>query len=162
MRKHIVLIIVGCLFLGVGMVLTAVDIFDYKYVNVLPSNTLTQKTITYDETIDNRSVYIVYGGENSIIKQEASIPVGHIKIDVSYYSDFGTISRDIQDDMSYKIIDINFNTHMRNINNIKKLMNLGIDGLKRKKLYNYSLLFEPTLAVYINSEDIEYVKIRNY
>lgn len=162
MKRHFVSLIIGCLLLGIGAAYTAVDFYNYDYINKLPSSNIISKVVTLNESFDGKKIMVItYDGKASI-KESSDIEVGKARIEISYYDLFGSLDQNNEETSSYKIYRVSINPRHNNWEETRRLVDLGIDNLKDKKIYNYSWYYRPVITVYVNTVDKDNVKIDNY
>ena len=76
-----------------------------------------------------------------------------IKIVANYYKDTNIIDIEEYETYGYNVIEI-WNYERYN----KEIINLLIKNLKKKEIYNYSLLYKIDIKIYATSENIEKLK----
>ncbi|MDD3048527.1 MAG: hypothetical protein PHQ89_00860 [Bacilli bacterium] len=162
MKKYVVSLAIGCILFGIGCAVFAVEIYDYNYENTLPVNELAVKTITLDETLENKNYFVLSKSSKMDAIIDDTIEIGHVKIVISYYSSFTNLNKSYEEYSNYKLLMLDTNAKVNNFNQTKSFIDLVVAKLKAKEIYNYSLLFQPNIVVYINSANTDNVKVKNY
>lgn len=143
---NFILFIIGCM-------LSFDYIINLEYYDELPNN-LAPATIKYDEVLNGKT-YIPNGDYELVI--DNNLEDNHILVEINYYDEFETVNkhRGNNEDEEY----INFYTTDKNsgIETAKKVNKLFIDNLKANKIYNYSLLNEMKIKIYINENTKELI-----
>ena len=150
MKRYILGFILGVVLIGVGTGLFIVEVFEYDYVDGLPS-TITEKTDTFTYTLNNEAIYF---GDATIVTSD-EIAKGTVKAEVTYYSDATNIKENVSN--LYNGRTVNYYTTYK-VNSVKYFYNFTIDSLKDKKMYNYELFESIKVKVYVNSADVALVK----
>lgn len=162
MKKHLISLIVGCIFFGIGITMTILNVFDYDYINSFSDSKIKQSTLIFNDTINNKNFFVAADASKANLVTDDKLAAGNIKIVVKYYGDFTRAIKRIEETPNYKLFKIDIDFNINNFEQTKKLFNVTIDALKDKKIYNYSALLKSDVTVYCNSADSNYVKIGNY
>lgn len=149
--------LVGLSLVGIGFGISIIDIAYTEILDELPENSieLTSRIEEYDMVdnlvIDDHNWYssnVEYVVDNSLTDT--------IKLELTYYNDVNRVE-------IYKSESSNF-TYINAYNETrwnKKILNLILNNLKDKKIYDYDILFEYTLKVYTSESNIDKIK-ENY
>lgn len=163
MKKQIIIYIVSFILIMAGSIWTAFEVFDYKLTNKFTKNELTTKTVSYETSINKARVFVKTDCYRKIklIKSDL-IPVGTVKINVTYFNQLFSVnySSNISNREQTLLLSFNRIRNEENFNNIRMIINITIDGLKNKTIYNYAKALRPSIEVLANSSDINTVKIR--
>lgn len=142
-------LITSIVLIVIGFIWTFDYFMNLTYYNYLPTNVYSEKTVTYTKNIDGMT-RIVENNKEIIV--DNSLNDNEIKVEITYYSDFikiyglEVISNDNLDNIYIDLSDIDDN----GINIGKTLNKTIIKDLKENKIYNYSLLGESSLKIYVN------------
>jgi hypothetical protein len=121
----------------VGVALTVSEVFDFTVKNDFNNAELTKKAQVYDITKTTKLMDISTDNtKDPTIVYDDTITAGNVRIIVTYYNTFIDITKDstFLNDREVVYIDADGITHF---NNIKKFINISIEGLKHKEVYNY-------------------------
>ncbi|MDD2203247.1 MAG: hypothetical protein PHT75_02890 [Bacilli bacterium] len=160
MKKHIFTIVISLFVIMFGFLLTITEIIDFKFVNTFNSEVVSISEKSYQFDITSPSVIIDSRNLNEVdIEYDEDIQVGTIKIKATYYDDFVIIEKIDSIENNSDLISI-VTEGVSNKRAIKKYIDLTIEGLKEKEIYNYYQALKPNLKIMINNEDADIVKIR--
>jgi hypothetical protein len=160
MKKYFISLIVGLCFIVCGALISFYEALDFRVVDKFVNDNFSEKTITYDLKNTNDLVIINTPFiSNTSIEYDNTIPSGNYRITIKYYNEILDIDKysEVEDKTEYVNIDMD---SREDFDNLKKLINVTIDGLRDKKVYNYSKALSPTIKVYINASDKD--KIESY
>ena len=142
--------IIGLSLIGIGTGFSIFNVFSIDYINEAPNTKfeLASKEYIYEYT-DNLVFH--HANNKSYIVDESL--GNNIKVNIEYYKDINMIEYMSSQFNIYTVIDFwNYNRVNKNI------INLIIDNLKDRKIYNYDLLYENKVNIYANSETINKLK----
>ncbi len=155
-KHHFLSLIIGFIITLVGLVSTIDYVMGFTFYNELPNDKFTTKTITYEEQITvptsimNNDVKVIV---------DSTLEDNFAKFEVTYYDENNAsvekrfYKMDEQNDLYFDIEHQNrsFNWN-RDIN--EKL----IDQLKTKEIYNYDLLNQVQVKVYVNDHTKDFIQ----
>ena len=162
MKKHIIIFIVSIVLIMAGSIWTIYEVFDYKLANNFKEDAFTTKTVSFEASITKAKVFVHadrYGKIN--ITKNDEISIGTVKIEVTYFNQLFNVnySSMIDDNNQSLLLSFNHVDEEENFNNFKRILDVTIDGLKNKTIYNYGKAFRPTINVFVNSSDLNVVKM---
>jgi hypothetical protein len=153
MKKYFISLIVGLCFIFFGAIISFYEALDFKVVDKFADNSFSEKTITYDlKNINNSVIISTPYISNASLEYDNSITTGNYKIIITYYNEMFNIDKYSQAEDNTEYVDIDMDSK-DDFETFKKLINVTINGLKDKKVYNYSKSLSPTIKVYINESD---------
>ena len=162
MKKHIIIFVISIVLIIAGSIWTVYEVFDYKLASNFKDNAFTTKTVTFETSITKAKVIVKTGhyGEIKITKND-TIVTGTVKIEVTYFNQLFNVnySSRIDDNNQSLLLTFNNADEEENFNNFRRILDITIDGLKNKTIYNYEKAFRPTIEVFVNSSDLNVVKI---
>lgn len=142
---------VGFVLTIVGSLMTFEYITSFTYYNHL-SEEFIQETITYEETI-TQPTFIT--ADHTEIVVDPNMENYKVKIDATYYKDYVKISMNHENE-SY--IYFNIKNKENNFNWNRDINDKIIKILKEKKAYNYSLLDDVTVKIYVNESTKDLIR----
>lgn len=163
MNKNIRFILIGFVIFLLGYICLQIETKDYLESNKLTSNfVMEQETLSY--SIDDNKYFRITNNERNTninlyidnkLKDEVKIVVSYPNFNVVEY-DYSVTNLD-----NIKLIQIDFNSSSSlNMSDISDILQLGIKSLKDKVKYNYDLLIEPLVKIYVHEdykENIQFV-----
>jgi len=162
MKKHIIVFIVSIVLIMAGSIWTVYEVFDYKLASNFKDSAFTTKTVSFETSITKAKVLVNanHYGKINIIKNDTII-TGTVKIEVTYFNQLFNVnySSRIDDNNQSLLLTFNHADEEENFNNFRRILDVTIDGLKNKTIYNYGKAFRPTIEVFVNSSDLNVVKI---
>lgn len=153
--------IIGIFITSLGTIGIGTGIFGYELANTefINSDPVTNfEKITYSKEYTNNiilhSLNYFYINENSYQIDES---LGDkVIIETTYYNELMYFELNSYSEGNYENIYVN-----RNIKNSKKILDLAINDLKNKKIYNYDKLFNVDVKIKSSSSSINKIK-ENY
>ncbi|MDD2489905.1 MAG: hypothetical protein PHY26_01435 [Bacilli bacterium] len=161
MSKYFISLLVGLIFIVIGVNFFIYDLFKYDYIDSIPVEKFEFNELTIEQTFSNKLLLIDGDYIKSHIIEDDSIIPGNTEIMVRYYDELIDLDINKVEGSSNVTIDVDINYNKNNIEGLRTLFNLCIDNLKERTIYNYSLLFRPEVYIYIHSNDRLNVKIMN-
>ncbi len=163
MKRYIIPLIIGCLFIGIGSAVSAVNLLDFGYINNISSE-YTPKVETINETIGEGQFIISSDWAKIENISNNDIEPGNIEIKISYYNKFADLDKELMATNNTKELEINIMGKVRTTDSVKEFAKMVIEDLRDKEVYNYSLFFRPTITVSHNDVDSNKIEIinRNY
>jgi hypothetical protein len=153
MKRYFISLIVALSLIAIGSIASFYEALDFKVVDSFTNGDLSERIMTYDLKNSTNKVVIdtFFNGDASISYDDTLVP-GSYRLLVTYYSDALYVDKysTIDDDVEY--IDFSVNGK-GDFETFKKFVNITIDGLKNKKIYDYEKALTPSIKVYINSAD---------
>ncbi len=150
-KYHFISLVIGFVITIIGLVGTINYFMGFTFYNELPSDKFKTKTITYEETI-TMPTNIIYGNLDIII--DPSLSDNQVRMDVTYYDVEGaTIKKrmysydDTENNISFYV-----NHQDRSFNWNRDINDKLIEQLKSKEIYNYELLDQVKVRVYVNEK----------
>lgn len=145
--KVLITIITGIILCGAGIGVTSLELTEYSYINKMPPQAQKLSIIKEFEMKDDLKI-INYG--YSDINYVVDKNIKNIKIEVNYYNE--SIKPLIYEDEALIRIDneaeeIDFS-----------MVNIIIDNLKNKKIYNYETYYNYEVKIYANEKNINKLK----
>ena len=137
--------ILGLLFFGAGIGILSIEVTDYKFYNEIPAGYKT-KTIT-EEYPFNKDLYI---SDYNINYVEDNTLKNTFKVEIEYYYDLSKPHIDLDNNNLY-IFSADDEWNFDVVNNF-------ITNLKHKKIYNYALLTDYKINIYISSSNLEILR----
>ncbi len=162
MKNYNFPLLIGGLLLVVGMVLTILDFYRFEYLNTLPEMDLSIREIEIYERFDDKEFRFNKKTALVNIIEDPCLEEDELLIKIIYYNDFATLSKTMDETFNYKKLNIELNYDDIVSSSFKKVLTKGFINLRQGKIYNYSLLFKPTIDVYVNKNDYKRIKIMNY
>ena len=160
-KYHFAPLIVGFGMTLIGLIFTIDYFMGFTFYNKLPNDQFEVKTVTLEETITVPTVMLHYNVEFVL---DNSLADSQVKVKINYYDDRGDASIrkethqwDNIDGTDYGIyyrLDRNDNSFNWNRDINEKLIN----QLKKKEIYDYSLLDEIKIKVYANETTRDLIK----
>ena len=132
--------------LGLSFGLLLVDITNTTYKDSTPDSIKEDVLIKTISATDNLN-YLTYYNPTYQVDETLG---DNFKIEIKYYSDFSKVT--------FSPDNNNFFITHTDKSNFKKIKNLVISDLTKKKLYNYSKLYDYSVTIYGNSSNIENLK----
>jgi hypothetical protein len=153
MKKHFITLIIAFCFVIAGIITMAFETLEFSISDIFVDTNLNKRTVTYNLTKLKDKVEIIAPLNNNIsIAYDNDIPAGNYKIVVTYYKDLLSIDKSNLIDDNNEIVYISVDDHS-NFETFKQLIDITIEGLKNKVLYNYAMALTPEVKVYINEAD---------
>jgi len=137
--------ILGLLFFGAGIGILSIEVTDYKFYNEIPAGYKT-KTMS-QEFAFNKDLYI---GNDRIEYIEDNTLKNTFKVEVEYYDGLSTPYIDL-DNNNLNIYSADDEWNFDVVNNF-------IGNLKHHNIYNYALLTEYKIKIYISKTNLDIVK----
>lgn len=144
---HLSSFVIGFIMILLGSFLTLDYISDFTYYDDLPEKLFHQGTITYDETI---STPIKIDADRVEIIIDSNLEDSQIKIEASYYKDYITIHKDRHEHDQYSHIYFEISRSKSSFNWKRDIKEQLLKHLEKKEIYNYSLLDDIYVKVYVN------------
>lgn len=150
-KYHFISLVIGFVITIIGLVGTINYFMGFTFYNELPSDKFKTKTITYEETI-TVPTNIIHGNLDIII--DPSLSDNQVRIDVTYYDVEGvTIKKRMYSyDDTENNIGFYVNHQDRSFNWNRDINDKLIEQLKSKEIYNYELLDQVKVRVYVNEK----------
>lgn len=133
---------VGFILTIVGSLMTFEYITDFTYYNYLPEEFI-QETKTYEEIITEPTVILA---DRTEIIIDPNMEDSKIRIEATYYKEYAKISIYKNSDYIY----FKLQNKQDNFNWNRDINHKLIEILKEKKAYNYSLLDDVNVKIYVN------------
>jgi hypothetical protein len=164
MKKHLCALLIGLGLILLGSLILRIETANYKKYNGLTSNfNFEQKVLEYNIYKDekyritnggidaNISLYI-----DNLLSNEIRIVINHVDMLTVDSKNVTTVND------GKKIINIDLESELvlLDFKDAKEFYKLGISSIKEKIAYNYSLLKNPEVRVYVNEaykSNIEFV-----
>lgn len=150
-------IILSTIVIVAGSLMTIDDLSKFDYNETLENSYLAPNTTTYVETISHEYNLLVSDGVYAIATDN-SLKDGEIKIVVNYYDDFIDVNKIIYNANDINYISIYTESDKINHNMIKTLYGTALHDLRNHKIYNYGLLDEINVIVYVNDATKDLIK----
>jgi hypothetical protein len=153
MKKYFISLIVAFSLIIIGGIASFYEALDFKVVNHFTDSDFSERTMTYDlKSNTNKVVINTFFKGDASISYDNTITPGNYKILITYYSEVLYIDKysTIENNIEYIDFDI---TGKEDFDTFKKFINITIDGLKNKNIYNYENALAPSIKVYINETD---------
>lgn len=150
-------IILSTVVIVAGSLMTIDDLSKFDYNETLENSYLEPNTTTYVETIDSEYNLLVSDGVYAIASDN-SLAYGEIKIVVNYYDAFIDVNKIVYNANDINYISIYTETDKINHNMIKTLYGTALHDLRDYKIYNYGLLDEINVIVYVNDATKDLIK----
>ncbi|MFA5407635.1 MAG: hypothetical protein WC343_02570 [Bacilli bacterium] len=159
MKKVIINIIIAFLLIIFGIAVTVSETLDFTTSNTLDGTTFSKKELIYDVELNETltTINTSFSHDPTIVYDD-SILSGSMKIVISYYDDFVVLNKYSLNNDSELLINIDA-TQINKWDIMKDFVNMTIDGLKEKRIINYSSALKPDVTIYINQVDKNIVKI---
>lgn len=135
-------LILGLLFFGTGIGILSIEVTDYKFYNEIPAG---YKTKTMSQEFDfNENIYI---SDYNITYVEDDTLKNTFKVEVEYYDGLSTPYINLDND--------NLNIYSADDEWNFDVVNNFISNLKHHKIYNYVLLTDYKIKIYISSANLK-------
>lgn len=144
---HFSSLVIGFVMVLIGAVLTFDYMSDFTYYNTLPSDLFKEGTITYEEILDSKTSI---DADKLEIIIDNSIEDSKMKMEVSYYKDYVRIEKEHYTHDDHKHIYFEMGNVKSSFNWKRDVKDLLIKHLEKKEIYNYSLLDDVKVKVYVN------------
>ena len=149
MKKYGYLLACSLFIIVIGLLLMIIDVNSLEVIDGLPSNfTSSTKIYEYD---DNTKIYLKYNPNK--VKIISNENIEGIKIEVTYFEDYDNLN--IVETMTKEAMILEI-SDVRNYHFYRVLSDL-IGNLGKRKLYNYSSLYDANITVYANSSYVKNV-----
>ena len=149
MKKYGYLLGCSLFIIVIGLLLTIIDVNSLEVIDGLPNNfTSSTKVYEYDE---NTKIYLKYNSNK--VKIISNENIEGIKIEVTYFEDYDNLN--IVETMTKEAMILEI-SDARNYHFYRVLSDL-IGNLGKRKLYNYSSLYDANIIVYANSSYVKNV-----
>lgn len=149
MKKYGYLLVCSLFIIVIGLLLMIIDVNSLEVIDGLPSNfTSSTKIYEYDE---NTKIYLKYNSNK--VKIISNENIEGIKIEVTYFEDYDNLN--IVETMTKEAMILEI-SDVRNYHFYRVLSDL-IGNLGKRKLYNYSSLYDANITVYANSSYVKNV-----
>ena len=149
MKKYGYLLGCSLFIIVIGLLLMIIDVNSLEVIDGLPSNfTSSTKIYEYDE---NTKIYLKYNSNK--VKIISNENIEGIKIEVTYFEDYDNLN--IVETMTKEAMILEI-SDARNYHFYRVLSDL-IGNLGKRKLYNYSSLYDANIIVYANSSYVKNV-----
>lgn len=145
-KRLMISFIISIAGLGLSFGLLLVDITNTTYKDSTPDSIKEDVLIKTISATDNLN-YLTYYNPTYQVDETLG---DNFKIEIKYYSDFNKVT--------FSPDNNNFFITHTDKSNFKKIKNLVISDLTKKKLYNYSKLYDYSVTIYGNSSNIENLK----
>ncbi len=141
-RVHAGSLMIGFIMVLIGSFMTLDYVSDFTYYNTLPDD-FKQGTMIYEETITTPT-HIQADRVEIIV--DPNLEDHKSKIEVAYYNEYVTVEKRVAHNNIYFSI-----SNVRNSFNWKRdIKEKLIKQLNRKEVFNYSLLDDVTVKIYVN------------
>lgn len=149
MRKHYHFssLVVGFIMVLLGTSLTFDYMSDFTYYNTLPSDLFEEGTITYEEVLDSK---ISIDADKLEIIIDNNMEDSKAKIEASYYKDYVKIEKEYYTHDDHKHIYFEVDNVKNSFNWKRDVKDLLMKHLEKKEIYNYSLLDDVKVKIYVN------------
>lgn len=149
MKKYGYLLACSLFIIVIGLLLMIIDVNSLEVIDGLPNNfTSSTKIYEYDE---NTKIYLKYNSNK--VKVISNENIEGIKIEVTYFEDYDNLN--IVETMTKEAMILEI-SDVRNYHFYRVLSDL-IGNLGKRKLYNYSSLYDANITVYANSSYVKNV-----
>lgn len=149
MKKYGYLLACSLFIIVIGLLLMIIDVNSLEVIDGLPSNfTSSTKIYEYDE---NTKIYLKYNSNK--VKVISNENIEGIKIEITYFEDYDNLN--IVETMTKEAMILEI-SDVRNYHFYRVLSDL-IGNLGKRKLYNYSSLYDANITVYANSSYVKNV-----
>lgn len=149
MKKYGYLLACSLFIIVIGLLLMIIDVNSLEVIDGLPNNfTSSTKIYEYDE---NTKIYLKYNSNK--VKIISNENIEGIKIEVTYFEDYDNLN--IVETMTKEAMILEI-SDARNYHFYRVLSDL-IGNLGKRKLYNYSSLYDANITVYANSSYVKNV-----
>lgn len=149
MKKYGYLLACSLFIIVIGLLLMIIDVNSLEVIDGLPNNfTSSTKIYEYDE---NTKIYLKYNSNK--VKIISNENIEGIKIEITYFEDYDNLN--IVETMTKEAMILEI-SDVRNYHFYRVLSDL-IGNLGKRKLYNYSSLYDANITVYANSSYVKNV-----
>ncbi len=145
-KPWFIIFLVSLAICGVGSGISLIEIANTKISEETPKTNLTTNKLTEEYDINDNLIIDIY---NSKYVEDESLK-DKVKIEINYYNDISNVYLYNNIYKNYKIINYDFN-----IKDINLLINIIIDNLKNKEIYDYSKLQIKDITIYTSKSNIE-------
>ena len=145
-KRLMISFIISIAGLGLSFGLLLVDITNITYKDSTPDSIKEDVLIKTISANDNLNYLTHY---NTTYQVDETL-TDTFRVEVKYYSDFSKVTFSPDNDT--------FFITSADKNNFKKIKNLVLNNLAKKKLYNYNKLYDYSVTIYGNSSNIENLK----
>lgn len=145
-RVHVGSLMIGFVMVLIGSFMTLDYVSDFTYYNTLPDD-FKQGTMVYEETITTPTH--IHADRVEIIV-DPNLEDYKSKLEVTYYNEYVTVEKEIETYRTHNNIYFSI-ANVRNSFNWKRdIKEKLIKQLNRKEVFNYSLLDDVTVKIYVN------------
>ena len=128
---------------------------DFTYYNNLPTHLFHQGTILYEKVVDSK-IYVAADQTEIII--DNSLEDSKIKIEASYYKDYVTIDQEQYEEEGVTYIYFHVDYVKNSFNWKRDVRDLLVKQLEKKEIYNYSLLNDVMVKIYVNENTRKWIQ----
>jgi len=153
-RILLILFLTGLGITGIGSGITVIEFASTEFIDEAPDSKYELTTKTFEYQIDDKLVFRNYYKYPEIQVDETLQDT--VKVEVSYYKDLMKIQQFENNDYNFNNIEI-----WTNIKWDKKIIELILNNLKDKKIYDYEQLYDYKITIYTSSNNIERLKNTN-
>lgn len=153
-RILLILFLTSLGLVGIGSGITVIEFASTEFIDEAPNSKYELTTKTFEYQIDDKLVFRTYYQEPKIKIDENLQDT--VKIEVTYYEDLMKIQPFENNDYNFNSIEIWTNTMWD-----KKIIELILDNLKEKKIYNYEQFYDYEITIYTSTNNLERLK-NNY
>lgn len=142
MKKYGYLVGIALFIIMIGILLMLLDIQSLEVIDDLPNS--FESNIKIYEYSNNQSVYIKYNKDK--VNVVSNDYIDGIQVEVFYYPYYDNVSikETYKEDSAYLEISDQRSYHLY------KVLNHAMKNLSKHRLYNYSLLYDAKVTVYVN------------
>lgn len=154
MKRYIIPLFVGLIFIGFGSCYLWFEITDFTFINKVPEQALKEKQDTYEFPMVEGGNYRVVGNDSIVEITTSDEIVDKMIVNVYYYPEFTSV--DYHQNSYYE------NKPVKNIifyreegnewNTIKNMKKFILNDIKEKTLHNYNLLVQPSIVVTVPTD----------
>lgn len=142
MKKYGYLIIIALFIITIGILLMLLDIQSLEVIDALPNN--FESNVKVYEYTSAQTVYIKYDKEKmNVISNDY---IEGIQIEIQYYPNYNNVY--INETFSEDKIDLTISN--QRTYHLYTVLNHALNSLSERRLYNYSLLYDAKVTVYVN------------
>ena len=149
-KKIFIFFISSIITLGVGFGISVIEVANTKFIDNIPNN-VKEKVIT-KEYMMNDNLFLIndwYSNIEYIVDETLN---DKIKIEITYYNDYSDVILSDIDENTGGLTIHRYNKY-KTINN--KMINLILDNLKNKTIYNYENLYSVNVKIYTSNKNID-------
>ncbi len=146
-RFHAGSLLIGFVMILLGSFMTLDYVSEFTYYNTLPEDEFKKGTMVYEETIMLPTH--IHADRIEIIV-DPSLEDYRTKLEVTYYNEYVTVAKNVKTYDTYNNIYFSISNVRNSFNWKRDIKEKLIKQLNRKEIFNYSLLDDVTVKIYVN------------